>query len=161
MGYVQSIIISSALDPATREQAIQSACSRWPFLRRPRRAEVFPDRLLLGLPELTDYMFDDHSASDLAHEQDRQVESELVRWSQEFPAASFADIFADCFGGTCGYEGFACQANAVVERLESNKRGHVILLRHVGIVIEDLFEPFRRVYFKGNCSGLPLRPRRA
>jgi hypothetical protein len=154
MGYRQNIIVSSALDRARREQALQSARSRWPFLRSPRLTEAYSDRLLLALPELTDYLFDEDTDYELAHEQSSKFESELPSWSQEFPDAVFAYVEADCFGGTCRYSGFACRTGAIIERVEPSDHAHVSLLRHVGIVSDGAFEPFRRVYFEGRCSGL-------
>ena len=153
MGYRQNIMVSSTLDKTTREHAIQSALSRWPFLRSPRQGDVYSDRLLLALPELTDYLFDNDTDYETALEQNRLVESELLNWSQEFPAASFTYIEADCFGGTCLYSGFACQADAILERVEPSRHVHVSLLRHVGIITDGLFEPFTRVFFDGRCSG--------
>jgi hypothetical protein len=154
MGYRQSIIVSSTLDHATREQVIQSARSRWPFLRGPRQSHKYSDRLLLALPELTDYLFVLDSDYETALEQSSQIESDLCSWSQEFPTGVFAYIEADCFGGTCGYSGFACRADTIVERVEPSEHAHVGLLRHVGIVTDGPFEPFTRVYFEGRCSGL-------
>ena len=154
MGYRQNIIVSSTLEDATREQALQNARSRWSFLRSPRQSDVYSDRLLLGLPELTDYLFDEDADYETALEQSSQIESELLTWSQEFPVAAFAYIEADCFGGTCGYSGFACRAGSIIERVEPGEHAHVTLLRQVGIVTDGLFEPFKRVYFEGRCSGL-------
>ena len=154
MGYRQNIIVSSTLDRATREQALQRARSRWGFLRSPRRSDVYSERLLLALPELTDYLFDQDADYETALEQSSQVESELPGWSQEFPLVVFAYIEADCFGGTCGYSGFACRADTIIERVEPSDHAHVSLLRHVGIVTDRLFEPFTRVFFEGRCSGL-------
>jgi hypothetical protein len=154
MGYHQSIIVSSALDYATREHARKSAGSRWPFLRSPRRSEAYSERLLLALPELTDYLFDKDEESEAAQQQSFQVESELANWSQEFPSAIFAYIEADCFGGTCAYSGFACRADTIIERVKPSDHAHISLLRHVDIVTDSVFEPFTRVYFEGRCSGL-------
>ena len=153
MGYRQNIIVSSTLDKTTREHAIQSALSRWPFLRNPRQGDVYSDRLLRELPELTDYLFDNDADYDTALEQNGLVESELLKWSQGFPVASFTYIEADCFGGTCLYSGFACRANAILERVEPSHHAHISLLRHVGIFTDGPFEPFRRVFFDGRCSG--------
>jgi hypothetical protein len=109
---------------------------------------------LLALPELTDYLFHEEADYELALEQSSQFESELPGWSQEFPEAIFAYVEADCFGGSCGYSGFACHTGAILERVDPSDHVHVDLLRHVGIVSGGLFEPFKRVYFEGRCSGL-------
>ena len=153
MGYRQNIIVSSTLAKMTRENAIQSALSRWPFLRSPRQSDVYSDRLLLSPPELTDYLFDNDTDFEIALVQNGLVESELLKWSQEFPAVSFAHIEADCVGGTCLYFGFACRTDAILERVEPRYYGHVSLLRHVGIITDGPFEPFTRVFFEGRCSG--------
>lgn len=153
MGYRQNIIVSSTLDKATREHALQSTLSRWTFLRRPRQSNVYSDRLLLALPELTDYLFDDEVDYVTALEHNGLVESELLSWSQEFSSTTFAYIEADCFGGIRGYSGFACRAGATLENVEPGEHAHVSLLRHVGIITDGPFEPFQRVFFEGRCSG--------
>jgi hypothetical protein len=153
MGYHQNIIVSSLLDKAAREHAIQSARSRWPFLRSPRQGDVYSERLLLALPELTEYLFDTDAEYWAAVEQSELVESELRSWSQDFPNTSFTYIRADCIGGACLYDGFVCREGAILDRVEPSRYAHVSLLRHVGILTDGAFEPFTRVFFEGHWSG--------
>ena len=117
------------------------------------QGDAYSDRLLLALPELTDYLFDNHADYEAALDQNRLVESELLKWSQGFPIASFTYIEADNFGGTCLYSGFVCRANAILERVEPSHHAQGSLLRYFGIITDGPFEPFRRVFFDGRCSG--------
>src|SRR5262249_55897986 len=154
VGYRQSIIVSTPLEREARERALLSAQSRWPFARRPRQSNTYSDRLLLALPELTDHLFDRDEDRETVIGQNSRIESELSAWSREFPAAVFAYVEAECFGGICEYSGFACRGDAVIERVDLSDDAHVRLLRHVGIVTDGVFEPFTRAYFEGRSSGL-------
>jgi len=154
MGYHQNIIISTVLDATTRERALHSAHSRWPFLRNPRRHDLYSDRLLLAPPELTDYLFDNDADDEAASEQSFLLSTDLPNWSQEFPDIIFAHLEADCFGGVCDYSGFTCQAGNILERVEPSLNAHVKLLQLVGIPSDGIFIPFKRVFFEGRCSGL-------
>lgn len=154
MGYQQHIIISTILDAATRTRALQSAHARWPFLRNPRRHDIYSDRLLLAPPELTDYLFDNDDDDEAASEQSFLLSTDLPNWSREFPENIFAHIEADCFGGVCDYSGFTCQAGKILERIEPSLIAHIKLLERVGIQSDGIFIPFRRVFFEGRCSGL-------
>jgi hypothetical protein len=148
MGYHQSIIVSSVLDWAAREDAIQRALSRWPFLRcSPNWRKDSVDRLLLAPPELTTYLFGNEEDYEAAVEHTWSVESELLNWSQGFPSTTFAFVEADCFGGNCVYSGFACRDGTRIESPESSPDAHLKLLRHVGIETAGSFEPFKRGYF--------------
>lgn len=160
MGYHQHIIISTVLDAVTRTRALQSAHSRWPFLRNPRRHDIYADRLLLAPPELTDYLFDHEEEEEIASEQCFVFATGLPTWSQEFPDIIFAHIESDCFGGVCDYSGFACQAGNIIERVEPSPNAHVKLLHHVGHPADGIFIPFKRAFFEGRCSGLSTKPGR-
>jgi hypothetical protein len=155
MGYTQSILVSSAVDEAMRLRLLQSTEARWPFLRRPRNRSLCTDRLILALPELTDYLFDDDATYEARLAENDKVKEELSTWSSEFPEPTYVYVEADCFGGTCLYSGYACRAGEVVARHEPNRGVHTLLLRHVGIETYGAFPPFTRGYFEGRCSGLP------
>jgi len=152
MGFRQSIIVSSKSDKEVISTAIQSINSKWPFLRSPRESYVNHKRIVLGLPELTDYLFDDDSDYENALKQNEIVELGLINWTKEFPGLSFCYIEADCIGGSCHHSGFACQDGTEIERVSFDKEGHIKLLKHIGVRITGYFEPFRRGFFEGRCA---------
>jgi hypothetical protein len=154
MGFQQSIVVSSLLDKASVARTAREALARWPFLRLPRDASPRPGHLLLALPEMTEYLFEDEAAYEKAVDAFWQVEEQLASWSEGSPGISLAFIEADCLGGTCIYDGFVCQGGTVLERVENEKDGHVRLLRRVGIEIDGtFFLPFTRGFFAGRSSG--------
>src|SRR5262245_30945649 len=100
MGFCQNILVSSLIDGDTRQRAIQSARTRWNFLRLPhQRRNVIPDRLLLAMPELTEYLYASNADYEAALELHDVIESELETWSRDFPQIVFIYMQADCFGG--------------------------------------------------------------
>ena len=147
MGFRQSIIVSSQLDKKAISTAIQSAASKWPFLRSPKESNFYHERLVLGLPELTEYLNDNDSDYESALEQNEIVELGLINWTKEFPNLYLCYIEADCFGGFCECSGFACQDGSEIERVICKQEGHIALLKHVGITTEGYYEPFRRGFF--------------
>jgi len=155
MGFRQHIIISGVLDAPARDRALRSALARWPFLRLPKREDGFADRLLLGLPELTDYLFESDLDYETAVEQVDQVEQGLPAWAAEFCGSLVAFLEADCFGGTCRYFGYSCRGRIRLEGGPPGPQGHLETLRQLGISTEGHFEPFTRGYFQGKCSGGP------
>jgi hypothetical protein len=44
------------------------------------------------------------------------IEDELPSWSAGYPDLDFVIVFAECFGGTCEYEGYVCRAGNVTTR---------------------------------------------
>lgn len=153
MGFRQHIILSGTLDEAARDRAIRAALDKWPFLRLPRDLGCFPGRLVLGLPELTDYLFQDDAAFEAAQEQVERVEDELPGWSGAFPGSLFAFLEAECFGGTCRYFGYVCRDRVRLEEGPPGAQGHLAPLRQLGIQTDGYFEPFTRGFFQGKCSG--------
>ena len=130
------------------EAAMAAAVSRWPYctakpittpfrgfgLRTPDPHEAKADEDYEQLVELP-----------LA------VEGGLAEFSRQFPAARFAFIDADCFGGTCIYTGFVVQQGEVTLRVEGDKPGTESLgrlLEPLGVRLQGgYFAPFTRGYW--------------
>jgi hypothetical protein len=150
MGYHQNVFLSTSLDWTVREMAIRSALERWPFLRLPGKRNDYPGRVVLALPELTTYLFDNEADYEAALEQRELVESELPAWSREFPDLKFAYIEAECFGGHCEYSGFVCCSGEVLLRAELSEKAHVYLLKAVNFETPGFFASFERGYFSNH-----------
>jgi hypothetical protein len=103
----------------------------------------------LALPELTEYLFENDNDYEKALGQSEAVASGLLEWSMSFPSATFAYIEASCIG-FCNYSGYACRNAQIIERVEFSKKGHIKLLKHVGISIRGTFAPFGRGFFGNN-----------
>lgn len=72
----------------------------------------------------------------------------IASFSQKFPDKSFAYIEADCFGGTCMYEGYIIKNGAKVLEQESTYTGHIPLLQNFEKTYHtEYFEPFTRDFF--------------
>ena len=156
MGYRQNIIISSVLTDELRCRIEQSALLQWSFLRFPRERSEYSSRLLLALPELTDYLFKEDAEYEARLEENFKVADELSAWSGQFPGITFAYIESDCFGGTCLYSGSVCRAEQALEEFNPDEGSLGKLLEHVEIKLpfSKKFIPFTRGYFEGRCSGL-------
>jgi hypothetical protein len=84
------------------------------------------------------------------------IETELPAWSRRYPGALFVFLHADCWGGICYYEGYACQDGAILERAADDEDeiggGDALrqLARHLGVELGDppYFEPLSRGYFE-------------
>src|SRR5258708_33608760 len=84
------------------------------------------------------------------------IETELPAWSRRYPGALFVFLHADCWGGICYYEGYACQDGAILERAADDQDeisgGDALrrLARHLGVGLADplYFEPLTRGYFR-------------
>jgi len=149
MGFQQMIVLSGEIaDAKRRDRVASSARQKWEFLRWPKRGDLFPDRVLFAPPEMTDNAYESDAAYELAMEQNDQLDAELAEWTSEFPDVPFAAIDVECFAGTCLYCGFICQAGKQTLSQDSTKDGHVILLRAIGLIIDDAFEPFQRGFFE-------------
>jgi hypothetical protein len=101
------------------------------------------------MPELTEYLYDSTADFERALEQHDLFESELEAWSREFPETMFLYMQADCAGGKCLYSGLVLRDGVVIQDSKPSDQAHIQLLKHVGIVTDDFFEPFTRGYFAG------------
>jgi len=72
----------------------------------------------------------------------------IPKFSQRFLEKNFAYIEADCFGGTCMYEGYIMKNGEKVLAQESTYNGHITLLRFFEKNYnQGYFEPFTRGFF--------------
>lgn len=90
----------------------------------------------------------DEDAEHLLQVIDR-AKSDLTQLSHEHPQATFVWIDADCFGGNCCYEGFACRDGEIL--LQEEGEGALRrLMATLGLKLgpNEYFEPFRRGFFQ-------------
>jgi hypothetical protein len=148
MGFELHLVCSSQVTLRQKDDVLLQALEQWPVIRIDQRAGDLASHALFSPPELTDYLYGTTAEYEAVIEQNEQVAAELSTWACQFPAVTFVHIYANCFGGVCVYSGFSCRNGEIllVEQ-PGAKNGHVVLLRAVGITIDDYFKPFARGYF--------------
>lgn len=81
------------------------------------------------------------------------LKRELVEWSRGYPTKRFVFIRADCFGGTCDYEGYIC-GDGIIQYQTKEANGSQndmlrTLVQALGVELPETsyFEPLTRGYF--------------
>lgn len=149
VGFQQTIIVTSGLMASRKQELIAAVIGQSPFIRLPQRtASELAQHAMFGLPELTDYLFENDSDQEQATELCGRVENELLAFSTSFPDVRFVLIEAECAGGTCLYGGWICEHGHKTREVTYSKAGHRELLGEIGLqLVDDYFDPFRRSYF--------------
>lgn len=131
------------------EALMTAALSRWPFCTAKTIAAPFCG-FGLRAPDC-------EREADSDDEYERLLELSfamkrgLAEFSNDFPAATFVLIDADCFGGTCLYTGFVAQAGTVsfgVTEMQPGAEQLQRLLWPLGVQLQSgYFAPFTRGYW--------------
>jgi hypothetical protein len=95
----------------------------------------------------------DHELEDL-YEQIEQFEIKLIDLSQKYPDMAIAYVLADCFGGTCFYDGYVLKNGVKILEVDCREAGPqnlIDLLEPLGIKLngDGYFQPLTRNYFYG------------
>jgi hypothetical protein len=112
---------------------------RWPHARV-RRIERPFDGVCLRLP----WVIETEEVQELVY----RFRDELPEWSRSFPGVTFVQVMAECFGGSCEYEGYVCRDGRKVleEPFHPDALGR--LMAAIGVTLKDgyYFEPFTREF---------------
>lgn len=92
---------------------------------------------------------------------DNDYATALIKFSERYPATTFVYLYAECFGGSCEYAGFAFRGGQRIhdDPFRDVGEDYSILSRlvaHLGVQTGGYFEPLERNFF-----GDPLASRRA
>jgi hypothetical protein len=117
----------------------EAMSGRWPHARV-RRIERPFEGIGLRLP----WEIATEAARDLVD----RFRNELPEWSRSYPEVTFIRVAAECFGGHCEFEGYACRDGRILldEPFHSDALGR--LMATIGVVLPDgdYFEPFAREF---------------
>jgi hypothetical protein len=134
-----------AVCETAHEALIDDALGRWPVARGKRIRAPFTG---IGMS------FPDYERGATDEEVTRleaplnTIEDDLAVFSGHWLGVTFVWMEADCFGGTCFYEGFACRDGKVLFRHPSSQMlGPLLAALGVQAKPDESFEPFARGYF--------------
>jgi hypothetical protein len=137
-------------DSPHAQTLLEEARSRWPFCQAKAIREPFLG-IGISIPDPSAQLPDDAADADYAQELRRldALHDELPSWSRQHPEDVFVFVRAECFGGVCSYDGYACRNGATVELVPSAKEALRQLLHHLGVALDarQFFEPLTRGYF--------------
>jgi len=135
------------------EAALEAALRAWPGCQGRVITEPFHG-IGVAVPSHAFTYGDSDEEQEQAEELAWAIEQELVVWSRRYPATRFVFISADCFGGTCQYEGYVCEDGAILLRAQDPDEGEggalPRLVRALGVELATppFFEPLTRGFFE-------------
>ena len=132
---------------------IEAAKIRWPFCTIYRVKKPFEGIAIFREYEMISGTFLQ------SFEEKSKIENELPEFSSEFSNFTFIHLRADCHGGDCTYDGFACREGSIL--IDNRGKGPDKINSHIEVqklreVVETLdvyiggagtFEPFERGFF--------------
>lgn len=136
----------------------KSAINKWPQITWKRITDPFKG-FGAALPEL--HALGSQEEFEKLIEAADSISEELPDFSRSFPDLTFVFVDADCSGGTCAYNGYACKNGRILNKESGyNKKGDNALKNlaaKLGANLKDghYFKPFSRGFFtKGSEGGL-------
>lgn len=133
------------------EDMAAAAYKAWPKIRCKIITEPFYG-LGASMPDLVGAVAlhnpDNDKDDEALYEELDALEEGLPAWSRNYPGTLFVYVFADCFGGTCLYEGYLCKNGKQIKQVPASVSGLEELLSALGVAADKPFQPLTRNFFE-------------
>jgi hypothetical protein len=142
MGYRFWGCFAKCPDEKSAKEIIRSASEKWPDAKSKIIKEPFFG-IGVSMPDFRD------AQDDETYEKTFAIEEQLPEFSKNFPEQNFVYVEADCFGGTCLYEGYICKKGEVIFKAKSEKDSLIKLMKEIKVKLDKKghFKPFERGFF--------------